>query len=214
MKTMLKMIVLLMATAGVLAAEVPRKPLPSKYRGLWTDSPFTAKPVATTGPVYNALQDYVLIGVGPAEEGHRVTLLNSKRPNDGRFIVKSGKPNKKGIMIDRVIRENDGPRSTKVRIKDNSGNVAEVGFDRKFLAIKAPAPAATPRPGFPQRGSTSKPGTNKPNGQAQQRVPRRRIIPNKPSTPGAQNNRSSSNQGNQGGTQQNSLQRLRNAPTR
>ena len=217
MKLTLQLGALLLVSTGTLLADVPRKPVPSTYRKLWTDSPFTVKP---TGPVaiqYNPLQDYVVIGVGPAEEGHRVTLLNSKRPNDGRFIVRSGQSNKRGIIIDEVIRqkdhrEGDGTLTTKVRIKDATGRSAVVGFDRKFLAIKAPAPATGVKPVPQQRGRP--PGTGA-NPQGQERVPRRRIIPPKAPTSGGQTSRSNSSQGNSSQQRRlEALQRLRNSTGR
>ena len=151
MKPILAIFTLLLVTAGFAAAQVPNKPVPSTYRNLWQESPFTTKPVPVSAPRYNHLQDYVLMGVGPAEKGHRVSLLNSKRPKDGRIIIRTGEPNDLGIIIEEVVgqddeRLDDGSLAAKVRIKDASGNSALVGFDQKFLAIKGPAPAAASTP--------------------------------------------------------------------
>ncbi|MGB0291221.1 MAG: hypothetical protein ACPGIA_01440 [Luteolibacter sp.] len=172
---------LLLALVGISEGQVPRKPVPSAYSSLWQDSPFTAKPVTVAGVAYNILNDYVLIGVGPAEKGHRVTLLNSKQPKDGRIIIRSGVPNQHDIMIDEVMsqgerRDSNGMLPTKVRIKDSSGNSAVVGFDKKFLSIKAPAPAAAPMPA--QRPSAA-PTTGPPqqNGEVSGRKPRVRTVP-------------------------------------
>ena len=183
---------LLLASVGISEGRAPRKPVPSAYSSLWQDSPFTAKPVTVAGVAYNILNDYVLIGVGPAEKGHRVTLLNSKQPKDGRIIIRSGVPNQHDIMIDEVMsqgerRDSNGMLPTKVRIKDSSGNSAVVGFDKKFLTIKAPAPAA-PMPAQPAQ----KPNPAKPD--SPQRETRRRIISPRPPSQGSQTSKPASNQ--------------------
>ncbi len=199
MKSFLKISSLLLAMTAVLAADVPRKPLPSKYRTLWTNSPFTTPPPRPTQITYNALNDYIVMGIGPAEKGHMVTLLNRKNPTEGRIFIKSGVPNDKGIEIKQVMdrgneRQDDGSSATKVTIKDASGNEATIGFESKYLAIKAPAPSTGQRP--PQVRTRTNP-TQQAGSQAQQRKPRSRVIPPKPPAPGSQN-RSSSSQGGQG----------------
>lgn len=178
-----------MVLTGLLHAEVPRKPLPSKYRNLWQNSPFTTKPVTVSGPVYNPLDDYVLLGVSPIEEGYRVTMLNRKRPNDGRVIVESNKE-KDGYKIVDVVRSPGNPLKTTVRLS-RAGKTGTIGFEDKFLTLKAPpANARAQQPN--NRAQPGVPNTNQPPGT---RVPRRRIIP--PTSGGGQQSKqpSTSNQG-------------------
>ncbi len=139
MKPGLCLLLLALAMAGTLHAEVPQKAPLTKYQKLWQFSPFTARPVGTTGPVYNPLEDYVLLGVSPIKEGYRVTLLNKKNPAEKRIVVESHKP-AKGFEVLGVIRQKGNPRGTVVRLM-RQGTTGTVGFEEKFLTL-APPPAA------------------------------------------------------------------------
>lgn len=171
MKTLPKLACLLPLLAGMLHAEVPRKPLPSKYRNLWQNSPFTTKPQGPTVVDYNVLQDYVLLGVSPIEEGYRVTMLNRKRPNDGRVVVESNR-HSDGFKIVEVMHSQGEPLKTKVKLA-KGGKSGTVGFEDKFLALKAPPATAKPQ----QPNNRVLPGTTNRNQPSDVRVPRRRIIP-------------------------------------
>lgn len=164
---------LILALLGPVAAEVPRKPVLSKYQDLWKDSPFTAKPVGTAAPAYNPLQDYVLLGVSPIQEGYRVTMINRKRPNDERIIVESHRP-AEGFQIKEVTHREGEPLATTVRLQRGSSS-GTIAFEEKFLTLKPP-PAA-PQPANGQRGNPRTTATPNP-GQAPEppRPPRRRIV--------------------------------------
>ena len=55
---------LLLFLASLASAALPKKAPITKYSGLWTNSPFTAKPPPPeAGPENNPLDDYALIGV-------------------------------------------------------------------------------------------------------------------------------------------------------
>lgn len=185
MKSSISLCLLLLAAAGLSVAEVPRKPVPSKYRSLWTDSPFTTDPVVTPGDTYNPLQDYVLLGVSPNEHGYRVTLMNRKTPTERPVIVESHRETK-GFKIVEVLRDKDDPMGTRVKLTRGT-NTGTVGFEEKFLTLK---PAATParQPDPTQQAGRPNPQTQQNSTTASQpRVPRRRIIPPNPPTPGTQN---------------------------
>lgn len=164
---------LFLALFGPVAAEAPRKPVLSKYQDLWTDSPFTAKPVGPQAVEYNPLQDYVLLGVSPIQEGYRVTMINRNRPNDERIIVESHRP-VAGFQIEEVIHREGEPLATTVRLK-RGVSIGTIAFEQKFLTLKPPA-AAPPSNG--QRGNPRAAATPNP-GQATEppRPPRRRIVP-------------------------------------
>ena len=69
----------LIALSSVAHGEVPTKRNINYYQRLWTDSPFTIKPVATNENVHNPLEDYVLLGVSPIE--HLTMLrISFRRP--------------------------------------------------------------------------------------------------------------------------------------
>lgn len=184
-------LLLSLAVSGVgLCAEVPRKPVLSKYQDLWKDSPFTAKPEGSTASVYNPLQDYVLLGVSPIEQGYRVTMINRKRPNDRRLIVESHRP-VQGIEIQEVIRKQGDPLATTVRLTRN-GNSGVIAFEEKFLTLQRTA-ATNPRNENPRGGAKAAANQNATNEKSNPpRAPRRRIIPpgtnvQKPKTNGTQN---------------------------
>lgn len=199
MKHLLQLACLLPLLAGQLHAEVPRKPLPSKYRNLWVNSPFTVKPTMASAPTYNPLQDYVLLGVSPIKDGYRVTILNSKRPQDERIVIETNRPHE-GIEIVEVIRSGnaswDGATpKTKVKIS-RGGSSATIGYEEKYLALKPP-PAAATQPARPN--IQVQPSANKPQ-QTGNRVPRRRIIAPDASAPNTQNTNQRDNSGSSGRT--------------
>lgn len=199
MKHLLQFACLLPALAVQLHADVPRKPLPSKYRNLWINSPFTVKPTMASAPTYNPLQDYVLLGVSPIKDGYRVTILNSKRPQDERIVIETNRPHE-GIEIVEVIRSDkerwDGATpKTKVKIS-RGGSSAIIGYEEKFLALKPP-PAAATQPARPN--IQVQPSANKPQ-QTGNRVPRRRIVSPDASAPNTQNTNQRDNSGSSGRT--------------
>jgi hypothetical protein len=172
MPTALRILLLVPALVGWVAADVPRKAPITKYAGLWTNSPFTSKPPPPEqGPVVNPLEDYALGGVSPIKSGYRVTLLNKKKPED-RIVVDSDKP-RDGFKILSVTRNAGDPLGTVVSM--SSGSVTgTVTFDKALLTL-APPPVAKPQlpPGVqPQPGQP---------GQPPIRQPRPRVVP--PPTP-------------------------------
>lgn len=158
------------AMAGVSHAEVPQKAPLTKYQKLWQFSPFTAKPVGITGPIYNPLEDYVLLGVSPIKEGYRVTLLNKKNPAESRIVVETHKP-AKGFEVLGVIRQKGNPRGTVVKLS-REGSTGTVGFEEKFLTL-TPAPAAARED--VQQGNNAAPGaTSRPH--IVPKIPRATIV--------------------------------------
>ncbi len=178
MKTLCSLLITLAATLCAIA-DVPKKGALTKYQSLWTNSPFTSKPVIENGPPPpNPLEDYALCGVSPVGQGYRVTLLNKKKPED-RITVDSDRANKDGFKILQVTRKSGDPLGTVVRMQSSVGE-GSISFDEKLLTIAAP-PVAKPQAGVPQ------PGLLQPQlqpGQIPQRQPRPRVVP--PPTPQAQ----------------------------
>lgn len=162
-----------LALTGWVAADLPVKAPPTKYRNLWENSPFTSKPPPPEeGPVANPLEDYALGGVSPISGGYRVTLLNKKKPEE-RITVDSDST-KSGFKILAVTRKTGDPLGTVVRMSSGA-LTGTVSFDEKLLTI-APPPAAPKQaqpgqppniPGMPQLQP----------GQVPQRQPRPRVVP-------------------------------------
>src|SRR5688572_21238865 len=99
---------LFLALIGVAAADVPKKASPGKYSSLYTNSPFTSKPIVENGREENPLDDYALLGVSPiGGNRYRVTLISKKKP-DERITVDSDDP-KSGFKIREVIRKPGDP---------------------------------------------------------------------------------------------------------
>lgn len=141
---------LILATS--LAHAAPPSPVgPSRYAGLWNNSPFTTKPLVE-GPIdVNPFEDYALGGVTPLDGGdYLVTLFNKKKPEE-RIRIPG---NTLGLKV-KEVHPGTRPLSTTVMIT-NGVKSGLVSFDDKLLAIKAPV-AAKQQPG-------------QPNGQPQQPV--------------------------------------------
>lgn len=163
----------LASVVGTVCAELPLKRSVQQYQRLWTDSPFTAKPVAEDTPAFNPLEDYVLLGVSPIKQGYRVTILNKKKPTDPRIVVESHKPTE-GFKVVDVIREKGDPLATKVRMMSGS-MTGLVGFEEKFLKIDPPKQAKP----TPNNANTGTPTQNKATTPRPVRPPR--IV--RPATP-------------------------------
>lgn len=158
-----------------VAADLPKKAPATKYSRLWNESPFTSKPIVTTGtgPVVNPLEDYALSGISPIPSGYRVTLLDKKNP-EKRIVVDSDKP-REGFKIISVSRKPGNPLGTVVQM--SSGEVTgNISFDEKFITPTTPPAAPKGPPGapgaknpVPQPATTGQP----PN---QPRQPRPRVV--------------------------------------
>lgn len=173
MKPTLLPLLAAIAVTGVVHADVPRKAPLIKYQRLWRDSPFTAKPV-TGGPVYNPLENYVLLGVSPIADGYRVTLLNKKKPTDPRIVVETRKP-AEGFRILDVVHQQGDPLATVVRMA-SGGQTGLVAFDEKFLKLK---PAAETRPAV----NANRPTVKTPPKSVPGRTKKPRIVVPKPPVP-------------------------------
>lgn len=203
MKRIQRTLLSLLAVTVCADADVPRKALLSKYRGLWDNSPFTTKPIVDNGPAQDdAFEDYTLAGVSPVQGGYRVTLMKRNDPSDRTFVYPNDPQAKHGFRILSVERDPNTPRSTVVRMKSGS-RIGTVTYDEKLLTIAAPKPQQGKIQNRPvqqggrnipvnnQAGSNVQTGTTpaNPTTQGAPRAPRPRVI-GPPPTP---NNTSNSN---------------------
>ena len=137
MKTFLTL--LLAAFACLPAhANIPKKQPLVKYTGLWTNSPFTAKPPEVqAGPPVNPFEDFTLTGIAPVPGGHRITIM-SKKNQDVKKIIEPG-----GTSEFKVVSVNRNPeKALGTTVVLSSGSIqGTVTFEPELITLKA-APAA------------------------------------------------------------------------
>lgn len=173
----LRLLLLTPAITGWALAELPRKAPLTKYTGLWTNSPFTAKPPPPEqAALANPLEDYALLGVSPISGGYRVTMLNRKNPAE-RVTVDSDKPSG-GFKVLSVKRKDGDPLGTVVQMA--SGSIkGSVSFEQNMLTLtpqQQPQPPQQPNmPQLPQANQPPQPGQQP--GQPPIRQPRPRVVP-------------------------------------
>lgn len=166
---------LFLALAAMAAADLPKPAPVTRYAELWSNSPFTTKPVETgIAPEPNPLEDYALGGIAPISGGYRITLLNRKNPEE-RIVI----PDNPDFKVLSVQYATGNPLDTTVRLSTGS-KTGTVAFDPKLLVLKA-APA--PQPQQQQQQQNMPPGTvpqppvpGQQNGDAP-RQPRPRVVP-------------------------------------
>ncbi len=170
---------LLLFLASLASAALPKKAPITKYSGLWTNSPFTAKPPPPeAGPENNPLDDYALIGVSSlGVKNYLVTLINKKKPDEPRIYVETHRESK-GFKILKVTRKDGDPLGTVVHMQSGS-MTGTVSYDQKLLTL---TPAAAARPAAPQPGQPPQ-GVPQLQPGEPQRQPRPRVVP--PPAPGA-----------------------------
>lgn len=191
MKTFLTL--LLAAFACLPAhANIPKKQPLVKYSGLWTNSPFTAKPpVVQAAPPVNPFDDFTLTGIAPVPGGHRITIISKKNPDVKRIIEPGGTSEFKVVSVNR-----NPEKALGTTVVLSSGSIqGTVTFEPELITLKAaPAAPIAPQgnPNLPPGGTNPNlpPGVNmpptpnqNPNGQPAQRFPRPRIVP--PAAPAA-----------------------------
>lgn len=161
-----------LALAVVASADVPQKVALTRYIQLWSDSPFTRKPIVEPEKESTPLDDYALGGVSPVEGGYFVILLNRKKP-DEKVIIQPGQPSEFRVM---EVRPGDtGPLSTTVLVGAGSKSKL-LNFDEKLLTLKGP-----PAGGKPQiAGQAGTPQGNQPPGQSQPIAPPQQQAGNRP----------------------------------
>ncbi len=156
------------------AAGVPKKVPFTQYARLWTDSPFTSKPLVNAGDFMKSpLDDYSLCGVTQVAGGYSVTLLDKKKPDERMRIEPGSSPDYR--VVD-VIRKDGFPLATTVRISYR-GMEKVLEFDEKLLALKAaPQPQHQIHPsGMPGRPPLPVPQMG--NGNPTAPAPRPVVVP-------------------------------------
>jgi hypothetical protein len=176
--------VLLLALVFALpaGARAPRKPPLMTYKRLWTNSPFTTKPIAETGPVVediNPFEDWALGGVSSFNGRYLVTLFNRKDASQQKLVDQSDKHS--DFRVVSVNQDPDDYTKTVV-VLSSGGKTGTVTYDEKLLATRG-AVAAKTRQARAQAAARARsqkhgkmpPGVRPPGGSA--RPPRMRVVP-------------------------------------
>lgn len=169
------------------SADVPKKAPLVKYTGLWTNSPFTSKPVVDpTGPMNNPLDDFTLTGIAPVPGGYRITIMNKKNP-DVKRVIEPGGTDKEFKVVS--VNRNPGKTLGTTVVLSSGSMQGTVSFEPDLITLKA-APAAAPQ--NPQQANGNLPpgitpamanqqNANQQNGNQADannvRQPRPRIVP-------------------------------------
>ncbi|MCH2062668.1 MAG: hypothetical protein MK194_02965 [Roseibacillus sp.] len=185
---------LLMLAVGAAFADVPAKKPLARYSELWTKSAFTVPPPPPEVEVEedNPLDDYTLAGTCEVKGGWFVVLIN-KKERDKRIRLHPGEENDQGFEVVKVDR-GKGFMDTKVEIKNRSGKIGMVEYDKKFIVLKKATPRApvgkkpvtkpgqrppTSRGPTPPSSSRSSSSSSRPSSSSSKARTRR--IPNPPS---------------------------------
>ena len=168
--------------------DVPKKPVLSRYSELWTNSAFTIPPVKEVVEVEedNPLDEYTLAGTCEVEGGWFVVLIN-KKERDKRIRLHPGEKNDEGFEVVKVER-GASYMDTRVEIKNRSGKIGSVEYDKKFIVLKKATPKApvgrkpVVKPGQkPPTSRTPTPSTKgRPSSSSSASKPRVRRIPSPP----------------------------------
>jgi hypothetical protein len=188
---------LVLLSSGTLAlAAPPTKKQVNSYSNLWSNSPFTTKPVQEgAGPVISAFDDWALGGVSPIEGGYMVVLTHKKNVGEKLVIeprgtLKTSKDEMKWLQpgaagtfkVERVEFGKDDWRKDTAVYLSSGGKTGPVKFDDKKLNPVAAAPAAR-QPGQPQQPGQPVVQPGQPNPQQPGgRPPRQRVLPPQPQT--------------------------------
>ncbi|BDS05683.1 hypothetical protein NT6N_07230 [Oceaniferula spumae] len=173
--------IVLLATIGTASADPPTKPRLMQYSNLWTNSPFTIKPVVEPTTVESPLErDWMLGSIRPSGKGYSVTLISKKdRKERVRFLPGFTTGDWQLIQVQQDVKDNEKSR---VQIRKGS-QTAWISYDEKLIKIR-PTAAAKPtgktnpqvssksgaRPPIPGRSSSSS-SSNTPRVRS---VPRRK----------------------------------------
>ena len=184
---------LLLGAVAPAFSDVPTKKPLARYSELWTKSAFTVPPPPPEVTVEedNPLDDYTLAGTCEVKGGWFVVLIN-KKERDKRIRLHPGEENDQGFEVVKVDR-GKGFMDTKVEIKNRSGKIGMVEYDKKFIVLKKATPRApvgkkpVTKPG--QRPPTSRgptpPSSSRSSSSSSRssssRKPSARPIPNPPS---------------------------------
>jgi len=166
----------------------PQKPPIMSYKRLWTDSPFTTKPVVVKeGPVEaaNPFEDWALGGVSSFNGRYMVTLFNRKDASQKKIVDQAEKNSEFRVVS--VKQDPDNYKNTVV-VLSSGGKTGTVTYDEKLLATRgavaaksrqAQAQAAARARALQAKGKGKLPPGVRTSGSSA-RPPRARVVPPSP----------------------------------
>jgi len=160
-------------------AGAPRKVPLQTYATLWTQSPFTVKPLIETEERIeeNPFEDWALGGVSAVGDRQLVVLFHRKEAGK-QMIVDSGDPKAEFKVIE-VKQDPDDYKMTQVVIS-GSGKTGTVTYDDKLMASRTVVNAKAAAQAKAKAAIAAKVAAAKghaPPGSAASRQPRMRVIP-------------------------------------
>jgi len=176
----LSLVSLLLVPVAFAAGPVEKR-ADSYYSKLWTNSPFTVKPVIVDGPTRDPFEDYALSAVMPLPRGGYMVVIQNKKKPDDRVTILPDQPS--DFKVEEVRKGDGKPRSMTVQLSQGSMK-GVVSFDEKLLVIKQ---AVQKNPNGQQQGGPGNP--NNPNNpmptpnQGNPGAPN--VVVNNPGNPGA-----------------------------
>lgn len=163
----------------------PRKPPRQTYAVLWTQSPFTTKPVIETAERIeeNPFEDWALGGVSSVG-GRRLVRLFHRKEAGKQMTIDTGDPNSEFKVLE-VLQDSVDYKKTVVKIS-KGGQTGSVTYDDKLMAglkaanAKSQAQAAMKAKAMAAAAARSGKSNSKPkprSGSTPSRQPRMRVIP-------------------------------------
>ena len=145
---------LLCFAGNAMSDALPKKQPRGRYATLWTKSPITVKKkIIGDIPIPSKVDDYTLAGVSPIAGGWSVTLIH-KKERGKRLHLLPGMENDENFTVASVRQDPISNKNTTVVISTPNGKKGTVGYEDKFLALKA-APVAK-KPANPRKPTTNK----------------------------------------------------------
>lgn len=156
-------------------ANTPEKAPRVKYTGLWTNSPFTSKPIVTGGDApANPFEDFMLTGISPVPGGYRITIVSKKNPDVKKVIQPGGKGDFTVVSVQR----NPGKTLGTTVVLSSGAFQGTVAFEPDLITLKAAPvdPQGKPNPNVPPAANPNQPPVpSTPDNAVRQ--PRPRIVP-------------------------------------
>ncbi len=161
-------------------ANTPRKEPLVKYTGLWTNSPFTAKPpIVGPGAAEDPFADFTLTGIAPVPGGHRITIVSKKNPEIKKVIEPGGSSEFQVVSVNR-----NPEKALGTTVVLSSGSIqGTVTFEPELITLVAAPAAPVAEEGTDEQQEAQTPPNQNPGAATGQREPRPRIVP--PPTPPA-----------------------------
>ncbi len=144
----------LVSTSGTMA-DPPQKPKIGQYTRLWTNSPFTIKPVAKAAAKESPLErDWMLGSIRRSGNGYSVTLINKKDRKDRIRFLPGVEAN--GFKLLKITQDNTDSAKSRVKISKGSQE-AWITYDPNLVKVRGSSKAKTTAKISSKSGTASPP---------------------------------------------------------